>query len=183
VRTPAGTLFLDRLLKEEVIPFLALPKAELETFAEAVLRRFSNPFLQHQWYDISLNGLVKYQARNLPRLLAYSERFGKPAPLMTLSLAAWLVFYLGRYPGAASLPPRDAADILAKVKAIGALDDGTAAGREKMIAAYLSESAFWGASIDTPALRQAVTADFTKLSTSVVSIATLGALIVAQSPN
>jgi tagaturonate reductase len=183
VRTPAGTLFLDRLLKEEVIPFLALPKAELETFAEAVLRRFSNPFLQHQWYDISLNGLVKYQARNLPRLLAYSERFGKPAPLMTLSLAAWLVFYLGRYPGAASLPPRDAADILAKVKAIGALDDGTAAGREKMIAAYLSESAFWGASIDTPAVRKAVTADFTKLSTSVVSIATLGALIVAQSPN
>ena len=164
VTTKVGARFLDRLLEEEVIPFLSLPRDELKAFADAVLRRFANPYIRHLWYDISLNGLVKYQTRNLDRLTGYIDRHGKPAPLMTLSLAAWLVFYLGRFPNADKLPPRDSAEILAKVKAIGALDDGTAAGREAMIAAYLGETAFWGKSIDTPVLRAAVAADFARLT-------------------
>ncbi|MCM5560420.1 altronate oxidoreductase, partial [Pleomorphomonas sp. NRK JP5] len=97
VTTKVGAKFLDRLLNEEVIPFLTLPRDELQAFAGAVLRRFANPYIRHLWYDISLNGLVKYQTRDLDRLLAYMDRNGKPAPLMTLALAAWLVFYLGRF--------------------------------------------------------------------------------------
>jgi tagaturonate reductase len=162
-----------------VIPFLTLPKAELDEFAAAVLRRFANPYIRHLWYDISLNGLVKYQTRNLDRLTAYIERFGKPAPLNTLSLAAWLVFYLGRYPGADKLPPRDSAEVLAKVKAIGALDDGTAKGREAMVAAYLGETAFWGRSIDAPALRAAVLADFALLTEKPFTFDRLAELVAA----
>ncbi|NUB06899.1 tagaturonate reductase [Azospirillum sp. Vi22] len=159
VSDPAGARFLDRLLNEEVIPFLTLPKPELEDFAAAVLRRFRNPYIRHLWHDISLNGLVKYQTRNLDRLLAYRERFGRPAPLMSLSLAAWLAFYLGRFPGAATLPPRDSAEIVERVRAIGALDDGTPAGLEAMVAAYLGETAFWGRSIDDRSLRAQVMED------------------------
>ncbi|MCM5558671.1 altronate oxidoreductase, partial [Pleomorphomonas sp. NRK JP5] len=114
------------------------------------------------------------------RLLAYMDRNGKPAPLMTLALAAWLVFYLGRFQGAEAYPPRDGADILAKVKAIGALDDGTEKGREAMVAAYLGEAAFWGKSIDTPALRSAVLADFAALTTEPMSFERLGQLIDAR---
>jgi tagaturonate reductase len=180
VTTETGAKFLDRLLNQEVIPLLTLPKKELEDFAAAVLRRFANPYIRHQWYDISLNGLVKYQTRNLDRLEAYIARFGKPAPLMSLSLAAWLVFYLGRYPGADKLPPRDADDILAKVKAIGALDNGTAAGREAMISGYLAEVMFWGKSIDTPALRAAVVADFATLTDAPLSFDRLAKLIASR---
>ena len=180
VTTTVGAKFLDRLLNDEVIPFLTLPKDELKAFAAAVLRRFANPYIRHQWYDISLNGLVKYQTRNLDRLEAYIGRFGRPAPLMTLSLAAWLAFYLGRYPGSAELPPRDAPDILAKVAKIGALDDGSAAGRETMIAAYLSEAAFWGRSIDTPMLRAAVAADFAALTDKPLTFDRLAGLIAAR---
>ncbi len=179
VTTKAGAAFLDKLLGKEVIPFLTLPKAELDEFAAAVLRRFANPYIRHLWYDISLNGLVKYQTRNLDRLTAYIERFGKPAPLNTLSLAAWLVFYLGRYPGADKLPPRDSAEVLAKVKAIGALDDGTAKGREAMVAAYLGETAFWGRSIDAPALRAAVLADFALLTEKPFTFDRLAELVAA----
>ncbi len=143
-------------------------------------RRFANPFVRHLWYDISLNGLVKYQTRNLDRLTAYMARHGKPAPLMTLSLAAWLVFYLGRYPGAEKYPPRDAADILERISAIGALDDGTAAGREAMIAAYLAETAFWGRSIDAPMLRAAVLEDFGRLTEKPMSFDRLDAFVSAS---
>jgi tagaturonate reductase len=174
VTDPAGAKFLDRLLNEEVIPFLTLPKAELESFASAVLRRFANPYIRHQWHDISLNGLVKYRTRNLERLDAYLARFGKPAPLMTLSLAAWLAFYLGRFAGAKDLPPRDSADILFKINAIGEADD-----REAMIGAYLSEPAFWGRSIDTPTLRALVAADFAALTQEPLSMARLETLMAA----
>ena len=180
VTTKVGARFLDRLLNEEVIPFLSLPRDELQAFADAVLRRFANPYIRHLWYDISLNGLVKYQTRDLDRLLAYMESHGKPAPLMTLALAAWLVFYLGRFQGAEAYPPRDGADIIARVKAIGALDDGTDKGREAMIAAYLGESAFWGRSIDTPALRAAVLADVADLTAEPMSVERLGQLIDAR---
>ncbi len=180
VSTKAGTRFLDRLLKDEVIPFQSLPSDELKAFAAAVRRRFANPFIRHLWYDISLNGLVKYQTRNLDRLTAYMERYGKPAPLMTLSLAAWLVFYLGRYPGAENYPPRDAADIVERIAAIGAVDDGSAAGREAMIAAYLGEAAFWGHSIDDPVLRAAVLDDFIVLTEAPMTFDRLDALIAAR---
>ncbi len=180
VTTKVGARFLDRLLEEEVIPFLSLPRDELKAFADAVLRRFANPYIRHLWYDISLNGLVKYQTRNLDRLTGYIDRHSKPAPLMTLSLAAWLVFYLGRFTGAEAYPPRDSADILARVKAIGALDDGTAKGREAMVSAYLGEAAFWGKSIDTPALRAAVVADVAALTAGPMSFDRLGQLIDAR---
>jgi len=173
VTTSVGASFLDRLLNEEVIPFLTLPEKELREFAAAVRRRFANPFIRHLWHDISLNG-------NLDRLQSYIDHFGRPAPLSTLSLAAWLVFYLGRFPGADKLAPRDADDILAKTRAIGLLDDGTAKGREAMIAAYLQEVAFWGRSIDTPSLRSAVLVDFGLLTEKPLTFDRLGELIKAR---
>ena len=180
VAHPAGAAFLDALLGREVIPFLSLPKSDLEAFAAAVRRRFANPYIRHLWYDISLNGLVKYQTRNLDRLLAHIERHGRPGPLMTLALAAWAVFYLGRFPGAEKLPPRDAPEILARVAAIGALDDGTIDGRLAMISAYLGESAFWGRSIDLPELAAAVVADFAMLTERPFTFARLGEIVAAE---
>lgn len=177
VSTEAGAQFLDRLLNEEVIPFLTLPADELKVFAAAVRRRFANPFIRHLWHDISLNGLVKYQTRNLDRLLAYLDKTGKPAPLSTLSLAAWLVFYLGRHPNAEKYPPRDGDDVIAKIKQFGTLDDGTASGKEAMIAAYLGETSFWGRSIDTPELKAAVLADYDYLTETPMTFERLSAFM------
>ena len=53
----------------------------------------------------------------------------KVAPLMALSLAAWLVFYLGRFTGADRLPPRDEAKVLGRMAELSRLDDGRQIGR------------------------------------------------------
>ena len=49
-----------------------------------------------------------------------------------------------------------------------------------MVAAYLGETAFWGRSIDTPALRAAVVADFAALTEEPMSFERLGVLIDAR---
>ena len=75
------------------------------------------------------------------------------------------------------------ADLYAPVRAEAATQRKIAAsmasvkGREAMVAAYLGESAFWGRSIDTPALRSAVLADVADLTAAPMSIERLGQLI------
>ena len=56
---------------------LNLPKAELEKFANDVLERFNNPFVDHQVTSIMLNSFPKFQTRDLPGLKEYLKRKGK----------------------------------------------------------------------------------------------------------
>ena len=154
VRDPALSALLRQVLYREIIPLVPLPAEDLGTFAEDVLRRFANPYLQHRWHDISLNGLTKLRDRNLDRMLAYADRFGTLPPILTLSLAGWLVFYLGRWDGAERHPPRDGADILARVAALAG------GPSEALVGRFLSEATFWGRSVASPALVSAVAREF-----------------------
>ncbi len=174
---PAGRAFLQTLFDNEIIPFVSLPKDELESFAADTLRRFSNPFVRHRWHDISLNGLAKFRVRNLDNLLAYGDRSGVSAPLMSLSLAAWLAFYLGRFAGAAELSPRDDQKTLSMVNEYGKLDDGSVEGVRAMVSGFLSEAALWGRSIDTPLLREDVATWFETITAKPFSMDVLGELI------
>ena len=123
--------FLNAMLEQEIIPYLSLPREELNEFSAEVLRRFANPFIVHRWYDISLNGLAKFHTRNLPRFESAMAATGKAPRCMSLSLAAWLAFYTGAFEGSAELPPRDAEDVIAKMAEIGALKE--AQGVEAMV--------------------------------------------------
>ncbi len=138
------------MLEEEIIPFLSLPREELAEFSGEVLRRFSNPYIKHRWYDISLNGIVKFQTRNLPRFESYTAVNGKPPRRIALSLAAWLSFYTGAFNHASELPARDADDVIAKFDALKTTN--RVEGSDAMIQAFLSEEAFWGKSIVSNAL-------------------------------
>jgi tagaturonate reductase len=104
---PAARHFLTRVLDGEILPFLDLPPDKTAAFAAEVLRRFANPFVQHHWHDISLNVVSKRRARNLDRMEAYQAARQEAPPGLTMSLSVWIVFYLGRFPGADRLPPRD----------------------------------------------------------------------------
>jgi Mannitol-1-phosphate/altronate dehydrogenases len=87
--------FLLRALNDEIIPVLPLPRDQLNAFAADVLRRFRNPFIYHRLESIALNSWSKYEARVLPQLLAYTDKFGTlPARLVT-ALAATMVLYRG----------------------------------------------------------------------------------------
>ncbi|MCK3658201.1 altronate oxidoreductase [Pasteurellaceae bacterium Pebbles2] len=98
--------FVQHTMEQEIIPVLSLPKDELQQFADAVIKRFQNPFIQHQLLSISLNSMTKYRTRNLPQLLAYVEKYQKLPPHLTFALAALIVFYRGECNGQA-IPLQD----------------------------------------------------------------------------
>ncbi|MCI7480253.1 MAG: tagaturonate reductase, partial [[Pasteurella] aerogenes] len=91
--------FVKSAVENEIIPVLSLPKAELQQFADAVIKRFQNPFIQHQLLSIALNSMTKYRTRNLPQLLAYVEKHQKLPPHLTFALAALIAFYRGERDG------------------------------------------------------------------------------------
>ncbi|GKW25410.1 tagaturonate reductase [Pectobacterium polonicum] len=91
--------FVEKTIAEEIVPVLDLPHDELTSFAQAVLSRFRNPFIQHQLLSISLNGMTKFRTRILPQLLTYRERHGELPARLTFALAALIAFYRGERSG------------------------------------------------------------------------------------
>lgn len=164
--------FLTRVLDREILPFLDLPPDDTAAFASEVLRRFANPFVQHHWHDISLNAIAKIRTRNLDRMIAYAEKHDRPPPGLTLSLAAWILFYLGRFPGAERLPPRDIPEVLDAFAPLRHLTDPQA-----LAAAVLAQPVFWGRSIADPRLCEAVAADVQEIARCLQSGADLPALL------
>lgn len=113
--------YLDKVLFEEVIPCLDLPREDLLQFASDVKDRFRNPYIKHRLLDISLNSCSKWNARCLPSLLAYYERMGKLPQALTLSLSAFIKFYegemengayIGHRPDGTAYQIRDDAEVL-----------------------------------------------------------------------
>ena len=89
--------YVQSALREEILPTLSLPAPELERFAQAVLERFDNPFIQHQLLGISLNSVSKYKARLLGTVLDNQRRLNAPSPRLAFALASLLVFYRGNF--------------------------------------------------------------------------------------
>lgn len=85
--------FVRGAVFDEVVPGVALPDAERLAFAEAVLERFANPFIQHRLLDISLNSVAKWPVRVWPSVVSYWEARHCLPPRLTFSLAALLRFY------------------------------------------------------------------------------------------
>ena len=88
--------YLNKLMFNEIIPTLDLPKKELESFASDVIDRFANPYIKHRLLDISLNSASKFNARCLPSLLEYVEEKNEIPTYLTFSLAAFIKFYQGK---------------------------------------------------------------------------------------
>ncbi|MBE6957378.1 MAG: tagaturonate reductase [Ruminococcaceae bacterium] len=85
--------FLNKMLFEEILPILPLPREDVEGFAAAVQDRFKNPFINHELLSISLNSTSKWRARNLPSFLDYVEAYGKLPRCLTMSFAACVAFF------------------------------------------------------------------------------------------
>lgn len=84
--------FVQKMLKNEIIPILPLNKDDLSAFADAVCDRFNNPFIDHALLSISLNSSSKWRVRNMPSLLEYVEKFHELPPCLVMSLAAYIAF-------------------------------------------------------------------------------------------
>lgn len=95
VNDPQVGDFMRAAIFEDIIPTLDLEESELKEFANAVLERFNNPFIDHKWMDISLNSTSKFKTRVLPSLVEYNNRFGELPKRLTFAFAALITFYRG----------------------------------------------------------------------------------------
>ena len=85
--------FMLDTIHKEVIPTLTLPEQDLKDFADAVVDRFNNPFIQHSLLAIALNSVSKWKARCLPSFLGYVEKYGRLPEHLTFSIASLMAFY------------------------------------------------------------------------------------------
>ncbi|TXE06280.1 tagaturonate reductase [Seonamhaeicola algicola] len=130
--------FLKDAIFEEICPTLDLPEAELNQFANDVIDRFRNPYLEHALISISLNSTSKYKTRVLPSVLEYIKRKGALPQRLLFSLASLIAFYKGDRNGE-SIPLKDDQSALDFFKTQWAT--GNVANVAK---ATLQNTDFWG---------------------------------------
>ena len=80
---------LRKCIFREIIPAIG-DTEDNRKFGEAVLERFSNPFIRHMLLSIALNSVSKFRARVLPTILEYRDMFGScPQGLLFLWQLSW----------------------------------------------------------------------------------------------
>lgn len=95
MRDEALSAFVAHLMNVEVTPTLAVPPgADIETYKQALLRRFRNPGLRHRTWQIAMDGSQKLPQRLLGTIrdrLTASE----PIDALALGVAAWMAYVTG----------------------------------------------------------------------------------------
>lgn len=145
--------YINKVMFEELLETLNLPKDELVQFGKDVLDRFNNPFVDHQVTSIMLNSFPKYQTRDLPGLKVYLERKGVLPKGLVLGLAAIITYYKGgvREDGA-EIVPNDAQDIMDMLR-----DLWSSGSTQKVAEGVLAAENIWGENLNNiPGLTDAV---------------------------
>ena len=149
--------FVELAIAEEISPVLDLPQDELTSFAQAVLSRFRNPFIQHQLLSIALNGMTKYRTRILPQLLASQEKNQLLPPRLTFALAALLAFYRGERNGEV-YPLQDDAHWLSRFSGLWSDVRNGSLPLIGLVETVLADEEHWGRDLNTvPGLTAKVT--------------------------
>lgn len=146
--------FIRKVMFEELLETLDLPKEELVQFGNDVLERFNNPFVDHSVVSIMLNSFPKYETRDLPGLKIYLARKGELPKGLVLGLAAIIAYYKGgvRKDGV-KYEPNDAPEIIELVQNLWASQDV-----KKVAEGVLSATTIWGEDLNAvPGLTALVT--------------------------
>jgi len=86
--------FATQLMYKELAPTLPYPTSEIYEYCNDVIDRFSNPFIDHLWYNISLNYTQKMVARNIETIQRYYQMHNKVPVLMAKCFAWYLRFII-----------------------------------------------------------------------------------------
>lgn len=140
--------YLRKLIYDEIIPTLDLPEEELNEFAKAVLERFMNPFVNHYLMSIALNGMSKFETRDLPSLLEYSKTKNKLPEKLVFSLAALIEFYKGKR-GNDDIKLSDSEDVLKLYSDVWSKCDGTEKGYKELVSTVLGYKKNWKIDLNT----------------------------------
>lgn len=95
--------YMNRLMHNEIIPTLTqavgIAKTEAEGFANQVIDRFRNPYLEHKWGSIGMNYTEKMRMRNLATIERFLESADNNTPdHMAVGFAGYLMALGGTDP-------------------------------------------------------------------------------------
>jgi len=147
--------FVKRVMFDELLPTLNLPKEELEQFGRDVMERFRNPFVKHFVTSIMLNSFPKFKTRDLPGLKTYLARKDELPKGIVLGLAGICTYYKGGKRGDVDIVPND------DPKIVGLLKDLWATGDVRKVAeGVLADDFIWGEDLNAiPGLTDLLAAD------------------------
>ena len=135
--------YLKEAIFNEICPTLDLPEAELNQFANDVLDRFRNPYLEHALMSISLNSISKFKTRVLPSVIEFIKRKEALPERLLFSLASLITFYSGKREDE-SIALKDDQSVLdffsKNWMAVNALELSI----EDLVNTVLSNTDFWG---------------------------------------
>jgi fructuronate reductase len=87
--------FVAHLMHDEVTPTLSVPPgADIESYKQALLRRFRNPGLRHRTWQIAMDGSQKLPQRLLGTIRDRLKS-GSPIDGLALGVAAWMRYVTG----------------------------------------------------------------------------------------
>ena len=153
VEDPEVGAFVKKVMYEELMETLNLPKPELQAFADSVVERFVNPYVKHFVTSIMLNSFPKYKTRDLPGLKTYLERKGELPKGLVLGLAAIITYYKGGKRGDVEIVPNDDAAIVELLKNLWATGDV-----RKVAEGVLAAEFIWGENLnEVPGLTDLLT--------------------------
>jgi tagaturonate reductase len=157
--------YVKELIYDEIIPTLDLPLDELNSFADAVLERFMNPFVQHFLLSISLNSMSKFKTRDLPSLMEYYNRKQELPKKLVFSLAALISFYKGKR-GEETIKLADDQDVLELFEGQWSQYNGTIESVKTMVTSVLGYEKVWETDLNqVPGLTEAITNDLFEIET------------------
>lgn len=87
--------YSEALMQKEIIPAITgngITKQVAVDFADKVLDRFRNPYIDHAWLNITLQYTSKMKMRNVPVLLHYYKLYGAVPACMSVGFAAHILF-------------------------------------------------------------------------------------------
>ncbi|MBR2227813.1 MAG: tagaturonate reductase, partial [Bacteroidales bacterium] len=147
--------FVKRVMFDELLPTLNLPKEELEQFGRDVMERFRNPFVKHFVTSIMLNSFPKFKTRDLPGLKTYLARKGELPKGIVLGLAGICTYYKGGKRGDVDIVPNDDPKIVGQLKDLWATGDV-----RKVAEGVLADDFIWGEDLNAiPGLTDLLAAD------------------------
>ena len=155
VEDPEIGAFVKKVMYEELMETLNLPKPELQAFADSVVERFVNPYVKHFVTRIMLNSFPKYKTRDLPGLKTYLERKGELPKGLVLGLAGIITYYKGGFRGDVEIVPNDDAAIIELLKNLWSAGDV-----RKVAEGVLAAEFIWGEDLNAiPGLTDMLSVD------------------------
>jgi fructuronate reductase len=95
VGRPEGRAFVEALWEEAAPTLTPPPELDVPSYRAALMKRFSNPALQHRTRQIAMDGSQKIPQRLLAPIAQRLER-GEPIDRMALAIAAWMRWQGGK---------------------------------------------------------------------------------------